>query len=386
MHPTHGKTSHKPLQTIALLLPMGDSFGRDVFMGISSYGKLHSRWQLALHEPLVTNTSRRIMSRADGIIATVSHRHLAETLQEEGLPVVNITARKAGGAYPTVCVDNRSIGRTAAEHFLDKHLQHFATFGSSHEYRVDRLESFARYLEAKGYTVQRGPGHQGSPYELEQLPQWLADLPKPCGILCFNDRRAGDLLRHIEKTELNVPNDLAVLGVDNDEISLAMASVPLSSVRLDGRRIGQLAAEMLEKLIGGLPASDEPVLVPPPGVEQRASTDLFALDDPDTVRALEFIQRHATRPVSVGDVAEECGIPRRSLERRFREQVGRTVRKQILHVQLQRARQLLLETGWSVARIARASGLGRPEHLSRIFRREMGTTPRLYRDEHSSRA
>jgi LacI family transcriptional regulator len=369
------------VRRIGLLLPARESYARDTFFGVSRYATLRGRWHLALTDPYGAGRVRAAASVCDGIIATVTGPWLAEALADVRGPVVNVSTRAVGRRFPTVCTDNEAMGRLAAEHLLERGLRHFAAVGGRPDVVGGRIACFQRHLEAVGHTVATWPPPDQQE-DAAALQSWLRDLPKPCGVFCLNDHRAAGLLESIAAAGLRVPADLAVLGAGNDELLLAVTPVPLSSLQPDADRVGLLAAELLDRLLAGQTPPAEPTLVPPKGVVVRASTELFAVDDEPTARALAFIAHNATRPVNVADVAAACGITRRSLERRFGRYVGRTVRKQIVQVQLRRACQLLTETDWPLERIAADSGLGRPEHISRIFRREMGTTPTAYRQSH----
>jgi LacI family transcriptional regulator len=201
----------------------------------------------------------------------------------------------------------------------------------------------------------------------------------PMAVMACNDRSAVALLAVCRSAGLRVPEDVAVLGVDNDELMQSLANPPLSTINTARERIGFEAAAMLERLMQGKAIDGDLVLVPPKDVITRRSTDALAINDPDVVAAARFIQHHAGRQIGVLDVARRATISRRQLERRFRDALGRTIHDEILRCRVDRARSLLIESDLTLPQVAMASGFAAASYFTTVFRRELGTTPGEFR-------
>jgi LacI family transcriptional regulator len=176
-----------------------------------------------------------------------------------------------------------------------------------------------------------------------------------------------------------VPDQIAVLGVDNDSVLCGVACPRLSSIELDGQRMGYEAATLLARMMGGKSCPEPPILVPPTQVVARESTDLLAVADAKVVEAVRVIQQFACQGIDVSHVADHIAMSRRTLERRFRACLGRTLKEELLRVKLEQAKMLLTQTDHPSKRIAGMCGFGSPYYFARAFRRETGETPCHYR-------
>jgi LacI family transcriptional regulator len=211
------------------------------------------------------------------------------------------------------------------------------------------------------------------------LVDWLTSLPKPIGIMACNDFRGQHVLEGCRAARLSVPDEVAVIGVDNEHVICDFCQPPLSSVIPAAERIGFEAAGMLDRLMKGEKLEQRQVRIKPLGVAARQSTDVMAIDDGDVVAALKIIRDRACLGLSVADILREVPIARSSLERRFRKTVGRSPQAEIRGVQMKRARQLLCETDLTLNQIAALTGFKHSEYFSVVFKREVGQTPGQYR-------
>lgn len=246
-----------------------------------------------------------------------------------------------------------------------------------------RYESFHQRLAERGWTATRYAGKHYAARNwasvLGELVRWLRGLPRPLGVLAGNDSCARRVLEACRQLRLRVPDDVAVLGVDNDELTCELAMPPLSSIAQGTEQIGYRAAELLDELMSGRRTQPAHLVVPPLGLVKRQSTDLQSIDEALVSRALDFVRAHATDPADVSDVVRALDVSRSTLEVRFRARLGRTVYEEIRRVRLQEARRLLLTTRLPLDEVARRSGYRTVHYLCHVFRRELGQTPGQFR-------
>ena len=314
-------------------------------------------------------------------------KEVAKAIQATGLPVVELLG-DFQMASPHVHSDETLVGRMAAEHLLDQGLRNFAyfAFGDSWYIRLSR-GGFQQRLKEQGFSchVYKSVRSQGKAYphwceeEWPHLLDWLGALPRPIGIFAVNDSHALRLMSACRMLEIAMPEEVAILGVDNDPVICDATSPPLSSVDVNCARIGYEAAALLDRMMGGEKPPRKPILVPPERVAARRSTDVLAIEDADVAHAVRFIREFACREIDVAQVCKEVGVSRRVLERRFHSCLRRTPKKEILRVQIGRAKSLLVQTDLSVAAVGKRAGFAAPEYFVRVFRRAAGATPRTYR-------
>ena len=326
--------------------------------------------------------------RGDGIIARIENERIAAAVTATGLPVVDVSAARTVGSLPWVETNDRAIAELGAAHLLERGLAHLAFCG-------DRRFNWSRWRRDPFVAAARAAGATCDVYEptaaatrqgwgaLEhEVAAWLRSLPKPVGVMACYDLRGRQVLDACRRLGLAVPDEVAVIGVDNDELLCSLADPPLSSVQPDTRRTGLEAAALLERLMSGAERPrGQAVLVDPLGVVTRRSTDVLAVDDPDVAAAVRFVRDHACEGISVKDLLARVPLSRRVLEARFRKLLGRTPHEEIARVQFARVRQLLRETRLPLDAIARRAGFRTAEYLSTAFRREFGVPPSVYRRE-----
>lgn len=353
------------------------AYSRGILHGIADYSKIHGGWDFNFYpriDPDFTETFARDQVR--GVIIQLRTLEQTEKLLASGLPAVNVANTLSPPApLPSVYPDNVAVGRMAAAYYLERGFVNFAfCCGSAGRYVQERRESFAQELKLAGHdcTVLDMSDAQSS-------AQKLLHLAHPLAVFCCGDACARDLIRAATAVGLQVPDQVAVLGVDNDEIHCELAGVQLSSVRLNTEQIGYEAAALLARLIDGKPAPAEPILIAPIEVITRRSTDVLALEDAEVAAAVRFIRDRGGREINVDDLVSQTRLSRRSLEMRFRKALGRSPYQEIRRVQIERAKLLLTRTDRSMREIADACGFRETRQLSVAFHERIGLTPRQYR-------
>jgi len=321
--------------------------------------------------------------KADGAI--LLQDRLAD-VKPLGIPmVVSIGTRRLGKGYSQIVCDDEAIGELGATTLLGLGLRHFGYCGlSGLEFSDRRAVGFSRCIEGAGhevhhYSPQANHPEQSWYAEQKQLDHWLGTLPKPAGILVCNDDRARMLSEVCRLRGIRMPDDVAILGVDNDQQVCGSANPPLSSIALATERGGYEAASLLDAAMRGRSAAAELVAVSPTHVVSRQSTDTLAIDDPVVVRSLRFIRDNSNKDIRVADLLSAAGVSRRTLQDRFKEYLGRTPMEEIHRCRVERIEHLLIETNMTVGEVATASGFEADAHFSRFFSRQTGITPREYR-------
>ena len=380
---------------VALLIETARGYGREMLQGIVRYARLHGPWAFYVtpgdFEQAVPEMKQW---GGTGIIARVETPAVARAIVASGLPAVvaDLTEGQRASDHPLsqyseIASDSESAARMAAKHLLERGFRHYAFVGVPDRVWSDRRqEGFCRRIEAEGYTprVYRQPRRKCDRQwgrEQSLLADWLHTLPKPIGLMACNDDRGREVLEACRKAGVAVPEEIAVVGVDNDELLCELSDPPLSSVVLNAERGGYQAAELLHKLMTSRRKKPERILVEPLRVVVRRSTDVIALDDREVAFALQFIRDCSGQPIQVSDVVRslELDISRRALEIRFKRAVGRSIHEEIERVQLERAKRLLAETDMRTAEVATASGFGTASYLAWMFRQRLGMTPSQYR-------
>jgi len=350
-----------------------------VLLGAQEFGR--GRWCVETPIRKIEAEATTRDWRPDGILVSTYGADWAPLIERLNVPTVLI-----GGdvlpQYPRVLTDDAAIGRTAAEYYLDRGFKNFAFCGYEHDWSI-RRETAYRTVISKVHA--RCEVFRGQPADLHtatvttRLSDWLRGLTPPIAIFACHDRVAMLLGHACNYLGLRVPDEVAILGVDNNPLEVGFTLPPLSSIIGSARRIGYEAAALLEQLIEGEAPPAKPLLVAPAGVEERASTNVYACDDADVVTALQFIHQHADEPISVSDVAKAAVITRRMLERKFSAILNRSPHTQINKAHVDLAKTLLIKTNLSMLDVALRSGFQSASRLSDMFSKEIGHTPTEFR-------
>ena len=381
---------------IAVLIETSTAYGRGLLRGISRYAVSQSNWSLYLKPSGKDGALSHLKDwNVDGLLVRVHDRRLADRVLSAGIPAVDL-----GYAIPDlfpwkITNDQQQVGQLAAEHLLGCGLKHFAFCGwgpahpTARVWEQARLQSFRKRLAKCGYDAhayewpQRATERTWSKAR-KHLAAWLRALPKPVGVMAANDERALELLDAAHSAGLAVPAEIALIGVDNDEVLCEATSPNLSSVALNLEQIGHTGAALLHRLIRGRSYPRRPIHVSPLGVVARASTDVVATDDEIVVTAIRYIHQHIHQRLNVADVLKAVAVSRKTLEVRFSATIGRTPYEEIIRRRILRVKELLIHTDWPLKRIAQQSGFPHLENLHNVFRREVGQTPGGFRAQHSA--
>jgi LacI family transcriptional regulator len=375
---------------VAVCVDKSRKYGRGVLRGIADYVETHARWSLVL-DPRASGTYGADWLRdweGDGILAFIDDPGLASAVRCTGIPTVELFGHRLDLGLPHVGNDEEAFGRLAAEHLLERRFGLFAFAGIQGALWAERRgRGFAQALEASGAEadVFLCPPDDGSSLRsweanLRKLEGWLGSFASPTGLLAASDRLALRVLDACRRARRRVPEEIAVIGVDNDEETCWLADPPLTSVMDDARQVGRLAAELLDDFMTGKEhPGRQQVLVPPSGIATRRSTDVTAVADPLVARACQLIRDRACEGLTVEALTTELGLSRTLFYGRFKRSLGRLPHQEILRTRLERVQALLRQTTLSVAEIARRCGFTNPEYLNVAFKRTYGVTPGRFR-------
>ena len=373
---------------VILLLEMSHAAGRKLLRGIIRYSRLRGPWKFYRTPPFYTEESDRAKVEhlkqidADGIIARGTSEIIAT-----GLPAICIDIRTKIPGQPNIAGDNSAAAQMAAAHLIERGLRHFAYCGFYDiDWSVERAEYFTEYLTKAGFEVRhyRQPSSRRQRLwknERQVLAQWLKTLPKPVGIMACNDDRAAQVAEACGIADIKVPDEIAIIGVDNDELACELCDPPLSSVAFNFERAGFEAAALLDKMMRDKKTYPETIIIKATHIVTRQSTDLLAIDDPQIADALRFIKNNARKMIQVDEIADAVALTRRVLEKRFRNKLGRSVHEEIVNVRMELVAQMLVETNMSIANIALAFGYSEINNLARCFRKVKGVNPLTFRKQ-----
>lgn len=369
------------------LIVQSSSYGQGVLRGIAEYVRTHRPWSIYVDQWGFNGPLPMWLAawRGHGVILQSQPKHVSEMVASLQIPTVDVQQHGSGAGSAAVIADDEAIGRLAAQHLMERGFRYFAYIGAqSLQWSEARRASFTALVRNAGhscYEYTSLPGTDQTKTEAHHcdLAQWLASLPCPLAVMAADDSIGLVVLDACRRANIDVPEQIAVVGVNNDETLCNLSNPPLSSVKLDCELIGFRAAELLDELLRGATPPTAPIAIKPVGVATRRSTDLFELGDSIAAKALRFIHFHACDGISVIDVARHCDIPRKSLERSLAMQLGASPHRLISLVKLSRAQALLKETEASLVEIARECGFTHAPYLNVFFKKETGLTPGEYR-------
>ena len=389
---------------IALLFNGNKIFDRDIIAGIGEYlSSTRAAWDLFLEEDFRCRLQGIERWQGHGIIADFDDPAACEALARVSLPVVAV-----GGSYadasgypadtPYVATDNFKLVKLAYDHLIEAGLRRFACFSlpeaAVNRWAQEREKAFATLMQRDGMQgeIYRGVGTSAPSWDtaVEQQIAWLQTLPKPIGIIAVSDARARQLLQACLCAGIAVPEQVALIGIDNDPLARILTRVPLSSVIQGTREMGRTAAHLLHQMLqvgGGARLAGTRILVPPAGINVLASSRHEALNHPHVMQAMHFIRQYACQGIKTEQVADYVGISRSSLEWYFRRELGRSVHDEILRFKLDAAKSMLeeqqaqgQEQARSIAEIAVCCGFTSLQYMHAVFKRELACTPREYQD------
>ena len=378
---------------VALLIETSMAYGREILHGVAQYLRENGPWTVFFDHRSLQDPVPPWLCQwdGDGIITTLLPQ-FGELILGTGIPTVDLDDQAPSSGLPTVQSDQEAIGALAAKHLLERGFARFAFIGyPQFEWSRRRRIGFTAAVQAAGYDCDEHSetepvswGHQQTAWEgeIEGMSRWIAQLTKPLGLMACNDYRGVQVLDACRRADVAVPEEVAVIGVDNEILACELAAPPLSSIIPDCRRIGYVAAEMLDQLIRRERLSEPRRQIVPYGMITRQSSDVMAIPDPMLAAALRFIRESACAGIRVEDVLEHVAVSRSVLQRRFRMTLGRTIHSAITAVRIERVKQLLSETDLPLAGVAERAGFSHVDYMSTAFRKASGSSPGVFRREH----
>lgn len=373
-----------PSSQKSVLLALG-RYSASTHMGVARFASRHN-WHLNCEMAFTGRIPEGW--RGDGIITVLDRRdEVVGFVQRSGVPTVDLSVIRTDIDVPRVSGDHRAIGQTAGELFAERGFQHFAWF-STHDDPASRLrqQGFFDMVRPQAVTLESWIFPARSARRSDEWSvksRWLIKrlkaIPKPAAVFAFHDPEAANVLDACLAGGIDVPEEVAILGVDNNPVVCESVRVHLSSVNHDLEGLGYAGAELLEKLMHGGKAPASPILIPPRGITERRSTDALAVKQQSVRIALEFMRCNYSRLIGPDDAAREAGVPRAHLENEFRKLFHHSMRSELARIRLQRAKELLLGTDLAVADVAARTGFNTAQYFNNVFRRETGLTPLSYR-------
>jgi LacI family transcriptional regulator len=390
---TEGRSKMKKRKSVALLVERSDEYSRQLLRGIRDFLSINPYWSIYLpeHEREVTPGWLKGWS-GDGIISRLESVEMTQAISELGIPIVNLSLLELMPGIPSVTTDNHAVSKMAVEYLNELGYRQFGFCGDpAFRWSMEREQSFVSELQQMGLSCDvyhalpvAQPNFSWN-LERERLIAWLQSLRRPCAIFACHDIKAQKILDLCRELSIAVPEEISVLGVDNDELLCDFSDPPLSSIALNTRTVGYIAAEMLTRMMSGQETSPSSVRVPPSEICLRQSSGERAVDDPFVAKALKFIRESSFEGINVTDVLSFVGLSRRSLEHRFVKLLGRTPHEEITRIRISEAKRLLIETNLGINEVAERSGYPQLDYFSAAFKREAGMSPRSFREHARSR-
>jgi LacI family transcriptional regulator len=386
--PLMNSTAH-----VALLIETSRAYGRGLLRGIIRYQREHGPWSIYFQPRGINDPAPAWLKswKGDGILARISDRRMAAMIERTGAPCVDLRFAVPGLNMPAVGIDNSTVVARAFDHFFDRGYRRFAVCTYPHgqfvwmDYRTRLFQTLAA---ERGFPceVYSGSAEEDAPptaweQEQGQFAKWLARLPKPIAIFAVNDDRGLQIVDACRRAGIAVPDEVSVIGVDNDEFLCGLASPPLSSVSINLEMMGYRAAALLDDLMSKrAPPPSEPLLLPAGEVVARKSTDSLAIDDPELSRVVRYLRENACRGIRMSDITRATGMERRTLERRMKSLFGRSPKDELMRIQIEEAKRLLASTELSVKAISLRTGFANSRYFTQVFRLRVGVAPGQYRN------
>lgn len=382
---------------IGLIVEITREFGRGLCRGVSELARDSGSFNpFLIDTPKLKNPDH--LRAYDGFIARVMNDRIAQILANAKKPVVDVYYDKPRDGFAIVKTRHSRIGTLAAEHFIERKFKNFAYCGfAGGRFSTYCKTAFARALLKHGASCSSYTPSEKVRYDFnaqvlinEQLTpapdasavwQWLKRLAKPIAIFCPNDLRAWQLLQICKQHDINVPREVAILGLDNDILVCGLANPMISSIDPDTETIGRCAARTLLELIENPSLAQKSIVrqVDPIGVVERASTEVYPIEPPWISDALVFIGRHIADNLTASDVYKHVGLSHTQVNKIFRAKLGTSVQNEIADMRLEKAQQLLLSTRLPLTKIAPLCGFSTPHYLIKSFTRKFKRPPAAWR-------
>lgn len=376
------------MQKVIIMVGTSRASGRKFLRGIERYIRANAKWEVCIQPPHYLPSSKLgarswfEFHEANGLIARDS-QHTAAILGLKIPKIINDTESENPDTS-TIYTNSEKTGLIAAEHFISLGFQNFAFCGFERLAWSDkRLQAYSGHLQKHGfsktYSYQvKSKRIQKTETERRNISRWLQSLPKPVCVFACNDDRGIQVLEACKTAGLSVPEEVAVLGVDNDELFCDLSSPPLSSIELNFERGGYETARLLDKMMRSGKGSNN-IVIEPVDIISRQSTNIVAIDDSQTAKAIIFIRENYHRPIQVKDVVAATVLSRRDLELKFRKILRRSIKDEINRLRAESIKRKLINSTDTIQNIARSLEYTDPEHFSRLFKQLTGHSPTQYR-------
>jgi len=385
------KRQHRRIPRVALLVETTRTYTRELLAGVRRYIAAHGPWSTFLELRALDSAPPAWLRRwdGDGILTRTFTQEMADLIAASRLPAVELRATNLSGGRPFVGMDNAHIGRAVAEHFFERGYRQFAAYSLQTErFFVERVRNFVSTVQAFDCQCSELPETSSdsvTDWEQSQarLTAWLGQLPKPVGIFAANDQLGVRLLEACQRAGVAVPEEVAVVGAENEETLCAFATPPLTSVRFDGQTVGYAAAELLDRLMQGKSSRRREILIPPKGIIVRESSDELVINDPLVAQAARMIRENAMTGINVDDLCRKLNASRSTLDRRMRAALKRTPKEEITRIRFREVERLLRETDLTIEAIAEQTGFAHSHYLQAAFKERHRMTPGDFRRKSS---
>lgn len=369
---------------VAILIETDDTWGRSVVAAIAAYARGHN-WQLLI-APRDSQHRLRLPRRwrGDGVLVSLRDRSMANHLRRAALPAVDVSIMMPRITWlGRVATDDTARAELAFQHFRSRGFRNFACYAPAiGRYSIDRVRAFQNVAETERFCcdiLAEAEGLQGWEIDSDTVMRWLAGLPRPLGVFAADPYPARQLAEICEVNGVRVPEDVAILSGDNDELLCSVASPELSSIQLASEQIGRTASKLLTKLMKGTRVPEQPLLIPPLTIHTRRSTDTYSVSDDQFAEILRFIGNNAAAALSVTDILRKFPQSRRQLELNFRTILQCSPAEHIRRIRMEKVKRELLDTESSVTEIAFRNGFSSSSGLTQQFTRHFGRPPIAFR-------
>jgi LacI family transcriptional regulator len=377
---------------VLLLVNFSEEYGRGLLNGIAKYSRLFGPLNFC-RIPLINGNKKELKNviawarawGADGIIAQIENERSFEKLLQLEIPIIAQDTNERFLGVPNITGFYKETGQMAASYFIEKGFKNFAFYGFENMvWSRERCEGYCEKTKEYGFEVHiyQHPKEETPPlwsYKESSLSDWLKALPKPIAIMTCDDNQGQHVTEACKAVGINVPEQVSVLGVDNDLSICNLSDPPLSSISLNTEKAGFETAQLLSKMIANKDYQYENIYVEALQIVTRRSTDFLAVDDKEISKALHFIYYNFKERISVDDVVDATALSRRVLEKRFQSVLKRSVLDEINSLRIKQVKQLLIETELSITEISDFCGYTDIKNLSRYFRRYEGINPLEFR-------
>ncbi|AQQ71861.1 Xylose operon regulatory protein [Limihaloglobus sulfuriphilus] len=384
---------------VILAIEDSSSYCRDLIKGISRYARVHGPWSIYrdIHDSSYLhgrNYRKEFYEHlqdieADGLITRSPKRTMK--LTRKGIPtIVAITESKAVGDFPKLQINHIAVGEMAAKYFLEKGYKNFAFYGDTkYLWTKMRYKGFRNIVEKSrcSLTCYDPPPaktimQKGFGYKINHIADWLSSLEKPIAVMASSDAWAVNVIEAARIAGINIPEQLSLIGVDNDVPICDTCFPQLSSIHLNSEQAGFKIAELLDRIMKGEKTYEHIVKVEPVQVITRVSTDTLAVEDEDVVTAMRYIRAMKREPVQITEVAEEAAVSLRTLQKKFKENLNSTILDEIKRTRINYIKELLLNTDMSITKVSDFLYFSGTNSFSRYFKANTGYSPLEYRKKY----